>query len=156
MEIHLIAAVTKRGVIGNKQGLPWHIPEDLQHFKKLTTGKVVLMGRTTFDTIGRPLPNRQNIVLDREKKPIAGAFVCGSLPEALDTAKKLGDELYAMGGASVYAQMLPYVQTMHLSQIKKDYTGDVFFPEYDKKEWQEIKREEYKEFTAVTYRRKSK
>lgn len=154
MTIHLIAAVTKKRVIGNRQGLPWHIPEDLRRFKKLTTGKTVLMGRTTFDTIGRPLPHRQNIVLDKDKKLITGAHVCDSLPEALTLAKELGDELYVMGGASVYAQMLPFTQIMHLSHIKKNYEGDIYFPAYGKKEWQEVAREEYEEFTAVTYVRK--
>jgi dihydrofolate reductase len=156
MKIHLIAAITAQGVIGNKQSLPWYIPEDLKHFKKITSGKTILMGRRTYEAIGRPLPNRENLVLDAEKKPIAGATVCGSLDEALTWAKKQGKELYVIGGANVYAQMLPMVDVMHLSQVKKYYPGDVYFPEYDKSEWQEIKRVEYDEFTAITYRRRSK
>jgi len=114
------------------------------------------MGRRTYETIGRPLPNKENLVLDAEKKPIAGATVCGSIDEALTWAEKQGKELYVIGGASVYAQMLPMVEVMHISHVKKDYPGDVYFPEYDKSKWQEIKREEYDEFTAITYRRNSK
>lgn len=153
MKIHLIAAVTGQRVIGNSQGLPWYIPEDLKHFKKITTGQTILMGRRTYETIGRPLPNRANIVLDNEKKPIAGARVCGSIDEALTWAEKQGKDLYVIGGANVFAQMLPLVTVMHLSHVKKDYPGDVYFPEYDKSDWQEIEREEYDEFTAITYKR---
>lgn len=156
MEIYLIAAVTSQGVIGKKGALPWYIPEDLKRFKKITTGKTVLMGRTTYETIGRPLPNRQNIVLDREQRPIEGAHVCGSLDEALVLARQLQQDLYVIGGASVYQQMLPYVKIMHLSHVKKDYEGDVFFPDYDKSDWEEVGREDFAEFVAVTYERKTK
>lgn len=156
MEIHVIAAVTNKGVIGNGKGLPWHIPEDLKRFKRITSGKTVLMGRTTYETIGRPLPNRINIVLDQAKKPISGAAVFGSLPGALKFAEKQDKELYVIGGASVYAQMLPQADVLHLSHVKKNYQGDVYFPKYDKNEWRESEREEFNEFTAVTYERKFK
>jgi len=155
MKIHLIAAVTGQRVIGNSQGLPWYIPEDLKRFKKITIGQTILMGRRTYETIGRPLPNRVNIVLDKEKKPIAGARVCGSIDEALAWAEQQGKELFVIGGANVYGQMLPMVEVMHLSHIKKDYPGDVYFPKYDKSEWREIEREEYDEFTAITYKLKT-
>ena len=155
MDIHLIAALTDAGVIGNSSGLPWHIAEDLQRFKKITTGKTVLMGRRTFETIGRPLPNRENIILDQEKKPVAGATVCNSMADALKRAQEIGTDLYVIGGANVYAQMLPMVDVMHLSHVKRDYPGDVYFPKYDKTEWQEFAREEFDEFTAITYKRKT-
>lgn len=153
MKIHVIAAVTKEGVIGTQHGLPWHIPDDLKLFKKQTTGKTILMGRTTFETIGRPLPNRHNIVLDTERRPLEKVSVCGNLEEALILAAQLAEELYVIGGASVYRQMLPKTDVLHLSHIRKNYPGDVYFPYYDKSQWQETGREEFDEFVAIRYER---
>lgn len=153
MKINLITAFTKKSVIGTKDGLPWDIPEDLKYFQTTTKGKTVLMGRKTFDTIGRPLPRRNNIILDYEKRPIEGAWVFGSITEAIQQAKKFKETLFVIGGASVYSQMLPQVDNLYISHIKKDYPGDVYFPAYDKSLWQEVKRQEYDEFTAVIYKK---
>jgi dihydrofolate reductase len=153
MKISLITAFTEEGVIGAKDGLPWDIPDDLKYFKEKTEGKTVLMGKVTFDTIGRILPKRNNIILDYEKRPIEGAWVAGSIDEALEQAEEIGDELFVIGGATVYDQMMSKVDTLYISHIKKNYPGDVYFPQYDKKLWQEVAREEYDEFDAVTYNR---
>lgn len=153
MKISLITAVTDEGVIGTKDGLPWDIPEDLKYFQKKTEGKTVLMGKRTFDTIGRPLPQRNNIVLDHEERLIDGVLVVGSIEKALTLAEKFGDDLFVIGGASVYDQMMSKVDSLYISHIKKNYPGSVFFPEYDKSLWKEMKREEYDEFTAVVYKR---
>lgn len=153
MEIHLIAALTPQGVIGNNRGLPWHIKEDLQRFKKITTGETILMGKTTFATISKPLPNRNNIVLDKENEKIEGAYVCDSLEKALSLAGTITEELFVIGGASVYEQTLPMADTLNLSHLKENFPGNIYFPAYNQNEWQETGKEEYKEFTAVIYKR---
>lgn len=151
----MIVAMTDKRVIGKRGGLPWHISEDLKRFKKLTTGQMVVMGKNTYESIGRPLPNRENIVLDSEGKEIAGVHVCRSIPETLELAEGFGREIFVIGGASVYEQLLPMTDVLHISQVKKNYPGDVYFPEVDWREWTETDREEFEEFTAVTYTRRS-
>jgi dihydrofolate reductase len=153
MKISLIVALTREGVIGTKDGLPWHIPSDLKYFQRRTKGKTVLMGRTTFDTIGRPLPRRNNLVLDHKERSIKGAWVFGSIDKALEKAKELGEELFVIGGASVYHQMMSKANYLYMSHVKRSYQGDVYFPRYDKRLWKEVKKEEYDEFVAVVYRR---
>lgn len=151
--IHAIVAMTADRVIGQRNTLPWKLKGDLPRFKKLTTGQTVIMGRNTFESIGRPLPNRYNIVLDFEKRPLEGAAVCSSVEEALQLARSYGTEIFVIGGASVYEQMLPYVEVLHVSHVKKDYEGDVYFPAYESADWKEVAREDYDEFTAVMYER---
>jgi len=151
--IHAIVAMTDQRVIGKRNALPWKLKGDLPRFKKLTSGHTVIMGRNTFQSIGRPLPNRHNIVLDFKKQPIAGATVCGSIDEALQVARSFSTEIFVIGGASIYEQMLPYVERLHISHVKQNYDGDVYFPAYNPSDWREITREDYDEFTAVTYDR---
>lgn len=151
--IHAIVAMTSEGVIGKRNDLPWKLKGDLPRFKRLTTGHTVIMGRNTYNSIGRPLPNRHNIVLDFEKRPIPGAMVCGSIEEALQLAGSQSKEIFVIGGASIYEQMLPYVERLHISHVKNNYEGDVYFPQYDTNEWQEIEREVFEDFEAVTYKR---
>lgn len=151
--IHAIVAMTGDRVIGKRNTLPWKLKGDLPRFKKLTSGHTVVMGRNTYDSIGRPLPQRHNIVLDFEKRAIDGAEVAHSLEEALQLANAHGTEIFIIGGASIYEQMLPYVEILHISHVKHPYEGDVHFPPYDPADWQEVAREDYDEFTAVTYKR---
>ena len=151
--IHAIVAMTPERVIGKRNALPWKLKGDLPRFKRLTTGHTVIMDHNTYESIGRPLPQRNNIVLDLEKRPIEGAVVCGSIAEALEIARSYGTEIFVIGGASVYGQLLPYVERLHISHVKHPYEGDVYFPTYDPADWKEITREDYDEFTAVTYER---
>jgi dihydrofolate reductase len=136
----LIAAVASNGVIGRGGTLPWHLPDDLRHFKALTLGKPVLMGRHTFESIGKALPGRRNLVLTRSARaPIAGI----ELVRSLDAARELVDdvpELCVIGGAELYAQSLPEATRMHLTLIHADVAGDVYFPMPDLALWREVER----------------
>jgi len=145
--------MTKDRVIGKPGALPWRIPEDLKRFKNLTTGKTVIMGLNTYRTINRPLPKRNNIILSYEPMEIEGADVCTSIEEARAKAESYGKDIFVMGGAQVYEQMLPLVEKLHVSWVKKDYEGEIKFPEFKLEDWQETEREEFSEFTAVTYDR---
>ncbi len=142
MTISFIAAVSKNGVIGENNSLIWKIPEDLKRFRQLTTGKPIIMGRKTFESIGKPLPNRTNIILTRDKNYKAeGCFVVHSVDDALEAGNG-AEEIMIIGGAQIYAQFLPVADKMYLTFIDKDFEGDAFFPNYNKNEWKEIGREE--------------
>lgn len=139
--VALVAALAHRRVIGVANRLPWHLPEDLQRFKRLTMGAPVIMGRRTHESIGRPLPGRRNIVVTRQTQAAwPGCEVAHSLEEALTLA---GDvpEVFVIGGAELYAQALPRADRLYLTLIDADYEGDAFFPAFDHKEWREIGRE---------------
>ena len=130
-------------MIGKRNALPWYLPADLGHFKEITTGKPVIMGKNTYESIGRPLPNRLNIVLsDDHNYKIEGCVVANSLEEALDYVKE-AEEVMIIGGALVYKQFLPVAKRMYLTRVYHDFEGDVYFPEFDEKEWQEISREDF-------------
>ncbi|MFH1132929.1 MAG: dihydrofolate reductase [Nanoarchaeota archaeon] len=150
----LIAAMTKKGVIGKGPHLPWHIPEELQHFKAITKGNTCIMGLTTYQGIGQLLPNRHFVILSKDPMDIPGADVATSIPQAVEMAKAYGTEIFICGGRSVYAQFLPLVDKLYLSFIKEDYDGDVFFPEWNHAEWQEVRREDKGSFEFVEYRKK--
>lgn len=140
MELALIVAVAKNGVIGKDGGLPWHVPEDLKHFKSVTTGHPILMGRKTFESIGRPLPGRVNIVVSRtlaEAPP--GTLLAPSLDAAIALAKAHEAEYpgpaFVIGGSGLYGEAMAYVRSMYVTEIDRAVAGDVFFPSYDKKAW---------------------
>ncbi len=140
MIISIIAAVADNRVIGNKNSLPWHLPADMEYFKKTTAGKPIIMGARTFESIGKALPGRKNIVLSDDKNyKIEGCVVTGSIEEALREAEP-SEEVMIAGGTSVYKQFLPLADRMYLTFIHHDFEGDSFFPEYDLNEWKEIKR----------------
>lgn len=146
MIISIIAAVGHNKVIGNKNSLPWNLPVDLEYFKKMSLGKPIVMGTKTFESIGRPLPSRFNIVLAQSADYSAkGCQVAHSIPEAIGLAEKsdLGqksNELMVCGGRSVYEQFLPLADKMYLTFVEGDFEGDVYFPDYDLEEWQETER----------------
>ncbi len=161
--ISIIAGMTKNRVIGKNNQLPWHIPEDLQNFKKITNGKTVLMGRKTYESLPakfRPLPNRKNIVISRTMLPEAGLDVCKSMEEAVERANAAKEEFFVIGGASIYQQALPFADKLYISYIKskegKEYEGDTYFPEFDLNDWEEELREDHDEFEFVVYRRNNK
>lgn len=132
----LIAAVARNGVIGRDNGLPWHLPADLQFFKQTTMGKPLLMGRRTWQSIGRPLPGRQMIVLSRDATyRAAGCPVAHSLEQALAIARP-APELMVIGGTALFEQTLPIAARMYLTRIEADVAGDTWFPRWDPTEWQ--------------------
>jgi dihydrofolate reductase len=130
MIISIIAAMAENGVIGNLQALPWNIPEDLKRFKKITLGHPVIMGRKTFDSIGRPLPGRENVVISRQNDlKISGTKVVRSLQEAFSLFENLKSEIFILGGGQIFKEALPYAHRLYLTLIRGGFPGDVFFPE---------------------------
>jgi dihydrofolate reductase len=135
--IVIIVAVAENGVIGSDNRLPWHLPDDLKRFKLLSIGKPVVMGRRTFDSIGRPLPGRSNIVVSRQRGlAIEGTVVAPSLDAAL-AAAGTAPEVVVIGGAEIFRQVLPRTATIHLTRVHARVAGDVFFPELDPGGWRE-------------------
>lgn len=130
-DIQIIVAIAKNFVIGNEGQIPWHLSEDLKHFKEITTGHPVVMGRRTFESIGRVLPNRMNIMVSSTfTKEVEGLTVVKSLAEAIDL---VGDKtLMVIGGARMYAEALPLASTLHLTIIDKEFAGDTKFPDFTK------------------------
>ena len=151
--IALITAMTKDGVIGKGNALPWNIPDELKYFRKITNGHTVIMGFRTFQSIGKPLPNRNNIVLSDQEIIVPGIIVCTSVDRALEVALSLGRDIFVIGGARTYEQFLPLIDRMYISYIKKAYVGDVYFPQIDWSVWKEIERFDYPDFEAVVYQR---
>lgn len=141
--IALIAAQAENHVIGLDNQMPWHLPEDLQYFKKVTLGKPVIMGRKTFESIGRPLPGRTNIVITRQSNwSSEGVSVASSLDAALELAEKESpDELMVIGGAQIYAEALPSAQRIYLTQIHKVIDGDAWFPALED-DWRQVSRQD--------------
>ena len=140
-EIVLMVGMASNRCIGNDNKLLWHLPEDLKHFKRTTSNKPIIMGRKTYDSIGRPLPNRTNIVVTRNESWSAeGTVVASSLQQAFSVAKEAAvdltaSEIVVIGGAEIYAEALPYVTRMYLTQVDANIDGDAFFPEVDYTCW---------------------
>ena len=133
--ISLIAAMANNRVIGLNNQMPWHLPADLQHFKKITLGKPIIMGRKTFESIGKPLPGRKNIIISRQNNlMLEGCTVCDSIETAIEAAMD-AEEIIIMGGANIYQQTLPMADRMYLTFIDLDSDGDAFFPKWDEKNW---------------------
>jgi dihydrofolate reductase len=155
MEKIIVAAVAENGVIGKDGELPWHIPEDMEHFKNLTMGNPVLMGRTTFESLPnsvKPLPGRTNIVLTRSGVE-ADVKEAGTIEEAYRIAEEHGDKVYIAGGASVYEQMLEDTDRIEITRIHEEYDGDKEFPDWDTEDWEEVEREDHEDFSFLTYKR---
>ena len=137
----VIVAVAPNGVIGRDGDLPWRLPEDLKHFRRTTLGHAVVMGRATWESIGKPLPKRRNIVVTRNRDYMAdGAEVAHSLPEALALAWQSDPEPFVIGGASLYAEALPQATRLELTEVHEEVDGDTFFPGYDEGQFSEISR----------------
>ena len=134
----LVAAVADNGVIGRGGALPWHLPDDLKHFKAVTLGKPVLMGRRTFESIGRPLPGRRNVVLSRGPEiAVPGIETAATLQQALQRCADAA-ETRVIGGAALYAAALPLAQVIHLTRVHAAVDGDVRFPPVRWEEWREV------------------
>jgi len=137
MPLSIIVAVAENGVIGNANALPWRLPDDLKRFKALTLGKPVVMGRKTYDSIGRPLPGRTNIVVSRQSGlQIAGCIVVNCVDAAMAAAGS-ADEIMLIGGAELYCRALPAVNKIYLTRVHANVPGDTFFPELDSRQWHE-------------------
>lgn len=136
MSYSMIVAVSENGVIGNENKLPWDVPEDMKFFRKTTKGHAVIMGRKTYESIGRPLPKRTNIIITRNREYEAeGCIVVGSLDEALNRAYEVDDNPFVIGGSQIYKEALPRASTIYLSRIKMEVGGDAKFPEIDDGDW---------------------
>lgn len=140
MMISIIAALADNHVIGLNNSLPWRLPADMSWFRKHTLGKPVLMGRTTFDSIGKPLPNRTNLILSRDPAcRIDGAEVYRDF-EAACNAVRSEAELMVIGGSTIYQQLLPQADRLYLTFIHHEFAGDSWFPAFDRADWHEIER----------------
>ncbi|OFZ86614.1 MAG: diacylglycerol kinase [Betaproteobacteria bacterium RBG_16_66_20] len=149
--IYLIAAVAKNGVIGARGKLPWHLPEDLRHFKKLTLGHPVIMGRRTWESLGRPLPGRDNIVVTRTTGYEApGASVAASLAAAIALCS--GEPVaFVIGGAEIYAAALALADGLVLTEIQQDFEGDTHFPQWDRSAWRVSQKETHTAADGVRF-----
>ncbi len=144
--LSLIVAMAANGVIGRDNRLPWHISEDLRYFKRVTMGKPLVMGRKTFQSIGKPLPGRPNIVVTRDPAwSSEGVQVAHSVAQALETARGLaaGGEVMVIGGAELFKAALATARRLYLTEVHRNYDGDVFFPDPDPASWREVSREDH-------------
>ncbi|PIZ95957.1 MAG: hypothetical protein COX80_02880 [Candidatus Magasanikbacteria bacterium CG_4_10_14_0_2_um_filter_33_14] len=152
--LSLIAAISENNCIGKDNSLPWNIPEDMKHFKDITTGHIVLMGRNTWESIPekfRPLPNRKNIVITRDIKYMVpeGVEVYSSIDEALEKYKN--ENVFIIGGASIYKQTIDQADKLYITEVHQQVDGDAFFPEIDKNLFKEIERKKHEGFDFVLY-----
>ena len=143
-DLAIIVAQSTNRVIGCNNQLPWRLPEDLKYFKRVTMGKPVIMGRKTFESIGRPLPGRTNIVVTRQVDwQAVGVIAANSLDEAIRLANdESPEEVMIIGGAQIYAEALPKVDKIYLTQVHKVFDGDAWFPELPKQKWHQVSRED--------------
>jgi len=160
MKIILIAALDKGKVIGSKGSIPWRIQEDLNYFKEKTSNKSIIMGRKTYESIGRPLPNRLNIVMTRSKEEIKGAIIASNKEMALEEAEKFSSDIFIIGGEYIYKEFMDLASEMLLTEIDLETKGDAFFPKWNESEWKETARKQKKDtleninYDFVKYERK--
>ena len=151
MKISLIVAMASNRVIGINGQMPWHLSADLKKFKSITMGHPILMGRKTYESIGRPLPGRRNLVISRNPDyKIAGCEVFSDIQNAISSCDDC-EELFVIGGAAFYESMLPKANFMYLTEINKEFTGDTYFPQIHKQEWQEIERQDINDDSSVDF-----
>lgn len=150
--IALIAALAKNRVIGINNTLPWRLPEELKHFKALTMGHHILMGRKTFESIGRPLPGRTTVIISRSAYTApAGCLVANSIPDALTVCAN-DTEVFFIGGAQLYEQALPLADRLYLTEIQAEFVGDAWFPQFERADWEEFSRDpRHDEASALDY-----
>ncbi|GAB3204444.1 dihydrofolate reductase [Pontibacter aydingkolensis] len=160
--VNIIVATAENNVIGKDNQLIWHLPADLKHFKQLTMGHPILMGRKTYESIGKPLPGRTSIIITRQKDFEAeGCIVAHSVQEAIEKAKELDEQVCIIGGAEIYKQALPLTDCIELTKIHHSFDGDTFFPEINEKDWEVVAEEKHEpdeknkySYTFLTLKRK--
>lgn len=152
-DLIIVVAMAADRVIGCRGRLPWHIPEDLALFRRLTLGHAVVMGRRTFESIGRPLPGRANIVVSRSLPPVEGVAVCRDFDSAVRLAGQQGGKVFFIGGQEIYRHALPLAGRMSVSWIKRAVPGDCRFPPFDPDDWLVEYEQDYPQFRHVMYRR---
>ncbi len=155
MRISMVMAMDRAKLIGKEKGMPWHIPSDLQYFKNVTMGKPVIMGRVTYESIGRPLPGRHSIVLSRDKAWAADQVeTVHSLADAFAAARKHpGDEMMVIGGASLCALAMPYTERLYLTIVDHEFAdGDTWLDSFNQSHWNEVSREAHDETSQGGYR----
>lgn len=148
MTLSLIVAVAENGVIGLNNAMPWHLSDDLKYFKQMTVGKAVVMGRKTYDSLGRPLPQRHNVVITRNQNWSAApehhnaVSIAHSLPHALELCRQHDPEQEVMiiGGADIFSMALPLADRLYLTEVHMSPAGDTYFPPFDRKDWREVSR----------------
>ncbi|ROH97417.1 dihydrofolate reductase [Chryseobacterium daecheongense] len=134
--VTIVVAMGEKNEIGSNNQLLWHLPKDLKHFKDLTSGHPVIMGRKTYESIGKPLPNRTNIVISRQKDWFEeGILIVGSIKEAVKFARKIDEEVFIIGGGNIYEQTMDITDKLEVTLVKADLEADTFFPEIDNKIW---------------------
>ena len=157
MNIALIVAISEDGTIGDQGKIPWHIREDLQRFKRLTMGHPIIMGRKTYESIGKPLPGRTNIVLTQSASFTAppGVLTFASLNAALDHCRRQNEQsVFIIGGRKVYEAALPLADKLFVTEVHRRVAGDTTFPDYNRDEWRETARENGPECSFVEYARR--
>ena len=142
MIVAIIVAIGENNAIGKNNQLLWHMPNDLKHFKDVTSGRTIIMGRKTFDSVGKPLPKRRNIVVTRQDITIPGCEVVKSIEDGLALCKG-EDEVFIGGGAEIYKLAMHLTDRIYLTIIHKSFDADTFFPEIDRKEWKEVSRQDF-------------
>ncbi|MGY3213326.1 dihydrofolate reductase [Mucilaginibacter sp. HD30] len=142
MTISIIVAIAQNHAIGKDNKLLWYLPNDLKHFKTITSGHTVIMGRKTYDSVGKPLPNRRNIVITRKQIDIPGCEVVNSLEQAIELCKT-EHEVFIVGGAEIYRQAMAITNKIYLTIVHQNFEGDTYFPEIEENIWVETAREDY-------------
>ncbi|PIW69345.1 MAG: diacylglycerol kinase [Ignavibacteriales bacterium CG12_big_fil_rev_8_21_14_0_65_30_8] len=155
----IISAVAKNNVIGKSNGeLPWHISEEFKHFKETTLGSPIIMGRKSFDALGKPLPKRENIIISKNKElsyPFADIKIFNNLIDAFRHCKnKNYEKVFVIGGGQIYSQAIDLVDEMIISKLNFDAEGEVYFPKYDENNWEIVKRDKKEQFEIFWYKRK--
>jgi len=151
MKISLIVAMASNRAIGLDNKMPWHLSADLKKFKQITMGSPILMGRKTYESIGRPLPGRSNIIISRNPQyQQTGCLVFNTINDAIASCQQHA-EIFVIGGATFYQSMLPVADKLYLTEIKKEFNADTFFPEINRSEWKEISRENISDDASVDF-----
>ena len=159
--INIVVSKASNNVIGAKNDLIWHLPNDLKHFKNITSGHPIIMGRKTFESLGRPLPNRTNIVVTRDQNWSAENIeIETSLSKAIEAAQKIDQDIYIIGGGNIYKQAMEFADVLYITEVHHEFDGDTYYPEIDSDEWEEVEREDFKKdekhpyaYSFVTYKR---
>jgi len=161
LNFSIIAAISTNQVIGSSGAIPWSLPEDLKYFQKKTLGSSIVMGRKTYESIGKPLPNRNNIVISSSLRNIYGIVIIKSVNDLIKNLDGNEEEIFIIGGQKIYEEFLPLANKLIITEVKIEVEGDTFFPFWDRSEWSEISREEKKdskskiEYDFVTFEKRN-